>query len=303
MTHVLNLSDPEYPALDVRCCASDQKSDGYPGGKGVATLIMKTLSAANKDGDTVRAIIHTTATHKDSHEPGMAHDTYKYRGPDCNLLKTDAVTRLFDCKQGEVDICVGVRQTSIRCFENGSDILDIIKAIFMLEAGSVDSGGYLEDANSEILMKRCGVYPPTKCQLQPVPSHDQHTSASISKGMNDYVDGKLPPSFHNCRRCKPPGEEANQTDSKPGQSEDKEAEVEEPRRFFHPKDDTSIVPDSCFDEQGLAYILLVELLRYMILHYPDPVSNCALAKSTAAINGPSQSDGETSKGLNPFLQL
>jgi|SRR5687767_573768 acyl transferase domain-containing protein len=49
----------------------DKDADGYARGDGVATLVLKTLSAALEDGDNIQCIIRESGVNQDGATPGL----------------------------------------------------------------------------------------------------------------------------------------------------------------------------------------------------------------------------------------
>jgi acyl transferase domain-containing protein len=56
---------------DSRCYSFDHRANGYGRGEGVIVLAIKALSAAIKDGNTIRAVIRSTGTNQDGHTSGL----------------------------------------------------------------------------------------------------------------------------------------------------------------------------------------------------------------------------------------
>lgn len=76
----------------------DAAADGYARGEGVAAVIMKTLSAAIRDGDNIDCVIRSTGINQDGRTPGLTVpsnlaqsqliiDTYTRAGLDINDAK------------------------------------------------------------------------------------------------------------------------------------------------------------------------------------------------------------------------
>lgn len=49
----------------------DKDADGYARGEGVAAVVLKTLSAAEADGDHIECVIRETATNQDGRTMGI----------------------------------------------------------------------------------------------------------------------------------------------------------------------------------------------------------------------------------------
>lgn len=56
---------------DGKCFSFDHRANGYARGEGFAAIIVKRLSDAIKDGDTIRAIIRNTGTNQDGYTSGI----------------------------------------------------------------------------------------------------------------------------------------------------------------------------------------------------------------------------------------
>lgn len=49
----------------------DHRANGYSRGEGVGTIIIKPLSKALRDGDTIRAVVRATGVNQDGRTPGI----------------------------------------------------------------------------------------------------------------------------------------------------------------------------------------------------------------------------------------
>ena len=56
---------------DSRCYSFDHRANGYSRGEGVGTVILKPLSAALRDGNTIRAVVRGTGVNSDGRTPGI----------------------------------------------------------------------------------------------------------------------------------------------------------------------------------------------------------------------------------------
>lgn len=52
---------------DSRCYSFDHRANGYARGEGVIVLVLKRISDAIRDGDTIRAVIRGTGSNQDGH--------------------------------------------------------------------------------------------------------------------------------------------------------------------------------------------------------------------------------------------
>lgn len=65
------MSHHGYLGADGRCYSFDHRAEGYARGEGVGSIIIKPLSAAIDDGDTIRAVIRGTGVNQDGRTPGI----------------------------------------------------------------------------------------------------------------------------------------------------------------------------------------------------------------------------------------
>lgn len=56
---------------DSRSYSFDHRANGYGRGEGVGVIVLKRLSDALKDGDTIRAVVRSTASNQDGRTPGI----------------------------------------------------------------------------------------------------------------------------------------------------------------------------------------------------------------------------------------
>jgi len=54
-----------------RCFSFDHRANGFARGEGVGTVIVKRLSDALRDGDTIRAVVRGTGINQDGRTPGL----------------------------------------------------------------------------------------------------------------------------------------------------------------------------------------------------------------------------------------
>jgi acyl transferase domain-containing protein len=65
------LSRMNFLSPDSLCYSFDHRANGYARGEGTIVMVLKRVSDAVKDGDTIRAIIRATGSNQDGHTPSM----------------------------------------------------------------------------------------------------------------------------------------------------------------------------------------------------------------------------------------
>jgi len=64
-------------SVDSRCWSFDERGNGYGRGEGIGVLVIKRLSDAIHDGDTIRAVIRSTSSNHDGFTPGITQPNPK----------------------------------------------------------------------------------------------------------------------------------------------------------------------------------------------------------------------------------
>jgi acyl transferase domain-containing protein len=70
---VASMSYQGFLSQDGRCFSFDQRANGYARGEGVGTVIVKRLSDAIRDGNSIRAVIRGTGVNQDGRTPGLTN--------------------------------------------------------------------------------------------------------------------------------------------------------------------------------------------------------------------------------------
>lgn len=85
------MSNIGFLSPDSRCYSFDSRANGYARGEGISVMILKKLSDAIRDGNTIRAVIRATGSNEDGKTPGITQpsrqaqerlifDTYRKAG-------------------------------------------------------------------------------------------------------------------------------------------------------------------------------------------------------------------------------
>lgn len=63
------MSNMNFLSPDSLCYSFDQRGNGYARGEGIAVIVLKRLSDAIRDGNTIRAVIRATGCNEDGRTP------------------------------------------------------------------------------------------------------------------------------------------------------------------------------------------------------------------------------------------
>ncbi|KAE8353621.1 hypothetical protein BDV28DRAFT_164846 [Aspergillus coremiiformis] len=145
----LSLDNVGLLSKDSRSYSFDQRGNGYARGEGVGVLVIRPLKDAIHDGDTIRAVIRSSASNQDGRTPGimqpsaamqekLIRDTYRKGGLDL------ATTRYFEAHG------TGSVKSSIGHLEGASGVAGVIKVVLVLETGVIPPNAGLEKLNHRI---------------------------------------------------------------------------------------------------------------------------------------------------------
>ncbi|KAJ5888770.1 Acyl transferase/acyl hydrolase/lysophospholipase [Penicillium taxi] len=171
-----------------RSFSFDSRAEGYARGEGVGTVILKPLSIAVKDGDTIRAVIREIGVNQDGRTSGMTvpsanaqetliREVYRRAGLDVkhtmfveahgtgtstgDPIEASAIAHTFMC-QRETPLYIGTIKSSIGHLEGGSGVASIIKSILILESGIIPPNFDIQQVNPKILASDWNIAFPTK---------------------------------------------------------------------------------------------------------------------------------------------
>lgn len=65
------MSNANFLSPDSRCYSFDERGNGYARGEGLAVLVLKKVTDAVRDGNTIRAVIRSTGSNEDGRTPGI----------------------------------------------------------------------------------------------------------------------------------------------------------------------------------------------------------------------------------------
>ncbi|KAL9012268.1 MAG: hypothetical protein Q9173_002960 [Seirophora scorigena] len=175
------MSDMTFLSPDGISYAFDHRANGYSRGEGLGLVVIKLLSRAIEDGDTIRAVIRATGANQDGRTPGITQpnaeaqmalirDTYRSAGLDPRVPAPRLVTLL------KLERSMSVSEGS----EGASGIAGLIKTVLVLESGSIPQNIWLERVNPQIPLDEWNIQFPA--QSMPWPSHGLRRASINSFG-------------------------------------------------------------------------------------------------------------------------
>lgn len=160
---MIHLSNMGFFSPDGRCYTFDDRANGYAKGEGAGFVVIKLLSDALADGNTIRAVVRATGLNQDGKTPGLTQpsstaqeqnirNTYASGGLDLGMtqyfeahgtgtqigdsIEVQAIGAAFQRSKDD-PLYVGAVKPNIGHLEAGSGIASLIKTIMVLEKGSI----------------------------------------------------------------------------------------------------------------------------------------------------------------------
>lgn len=171
------LVNANFLSPDSICYSFDNRANGYSRGEGIGIVILKSLSKALQDNDTIRAVIRASGANQDGRTPALTQpsstaqerlirDTYKSGGLDMRTtryveahgtgtvigdpIEATAIGSAFKDETQSLPIYIGAVKSNIGHLEGASGIAGLIKTILILENGIIPPNMWFEQLNSKI---------------------------------------------------------------------------------------------------------------------------------------------------------
>jgi len=201
----VTFSQAHMMSSDGRCRTFDEAADGYVRGEGCGLVLLKPLSAALKDGDTVLAVIRGSAVNQDGrsngltapngpsqeavirralHNAGVTPDQISYvetHGSSTSLgdpIEVDALKAVLMKDRSPDQLCLlGSVKTNIGHLEAAAGIAGLIKTVLCLQKDEIVPHLHFKQLNSHISFNNAPFAIPTQHQSWPP---NQHRLAGIS---------------------------------------------------------------------------------------------------------------------------
>jgi acyl transferase domain-containing protein len=178
-----------------RCFAFDSRASGYGRGEGAATIILKPLVDAVRDGDPIRAVIRETAANQDGRTPTITSPSREaqeelvracYRKAGLDPSRTGYAeahgtgtivgdyteagalgTVLGRGRSKKNPLLLGSVKTNIGHTEAASGLAGVIKVVLALEKGCIPPSINLNKANSTIPFDELNIKIPRQVEFWP----------------------------------------------------------------------------------------------------------------------------------------
>ncbi|KAL2758194.1 hypothetical protein ACRALDRAFT_1040239 [Sodiomyces alcalophilus JCM 7366] len=172
------MSNINFLSPDSRCHSFDHRANGYARGEGIGVVVLKRLSDAIRDGNTIRAVIRATGSNEDGKTPGITQpsrqaqerlirETYQRAGlsmahtrffeahgtgtPIGDPREAQAIGSAFQKYRSADDpIYVGALKSNIGHLEGASGLAGLLKAVLALEKGIIPPNTNFEKVNPKI---------------------------------------------------------------------------------------------------------------------------------------------------------
>ncbi|KAK6504593.1 hypothetical protein TWF481_006532 [Arthrobotrys musiformis] len=174
----IHLDNMGFLSSDNRCHSFDSRANGYARAEGIGVVLVKRLSDAIRDGNTIRTVIRATGSNSDGHTPGITQpsgasqlalikDTYKKAGISMDETRyceahgtgttigdpteSHAIGAAFRAARSSEDpLYIGAVKANIGHMEAASGIAGIIKTVLVLERGVIPPIADLVELNPRI---------------------------------------------------------------------------------------------------------------------------------------------------------
>lgn len=193
---MVSMGDVGVLSRDGRSYSFDARANGYGRGEGVGSVILKSVKAALRDGDTIRAVIRATGTNSDGRGTGalslpnkaaqeaLIREVYTNAGLDMDQtgfieahatgtptgdpLEAAAIAAAFQGRSAATPaLYVGAGKTNIGHLEAASGVAGIIKTVLALEKGVIPPNINFEKISPRIPLDKWGLRLPLSATAWP----------------------------------------------------------------------------------------------------------------------------------------
>jgi acyl transferase domain-containing protein len=193
-----------------KCQSFDHRGNGYSRGEGAAFCVLKPLHLALKNGDVIRGVIRNTAVNQDGNTPGITvpsakaqedliRRVYREAGlclgetryveahgtgtPAGDPVEAEALATTFGRARGSAGpLYMGSVKSNIGHLEGASGLVQLVKAVMMLEEGQIPPFIWYEKPNPRIPMEKWNLAVPTELMGWPAPGFRRISINSFGYG-------------------------------------------------------------------------------------------------------------------------
>ncbi|KAI9695597.1 MAG: Type I Iterative PKS [Bogoriella megaspora] len=190
MTGAISLSSLGFISPDGCCHSFDERGNGYAKGEGFGVVVLKSLSNAIRDGDTIRGVVRATATNQDGKTSGISQprgdaqaalirEAYRAAGLDLSAtrffeahgtgtavgdtVEARAFSSVFSEHRSPKDpLYVGALKSNIGHLEATAGIAGLIKTLLILEKGIIPPNYDFQKVNRMIPAHEWNIAFPTE---------------------------------------------------------------------------------------------------------------------------------------------
>ncbi|UKZ46287.1 Type I Iterative PKS [Trichoderma virens] len=172
------LSNQNFLSPDSLSYSFDQRANGYARGEGVIAVVLKSVAAAVRDGDMIRAVIRASGSNQDGHTPVITQPSQQaqqdliqhvYQKANLSLADTRyveahgtgtpvgdpiearAIGRVFRKYRSQKEpLYIGSVKSNIGHLEGASGLAGLLKVILSLEKGVIPPNALFEKINPAI---------------------------------------------------------------------------------------------------------------------------------------------------------
>ncbi|KAJ0366474.1 hypothetical protein COL154_003704, partial [Colletotrichum chrysophilum] len=198
---------------DGKSYSFDEKANGYARGEGIAVVILKRVSDAIRDGNTIRGIIRNIGCNQDGKSPGVTMPTAEAQSSLMNRLYTEAgldpgATRYFEAHatgtavgdpiemsainsvfskrlSAENPMYVGSVKTNVGHLEGAAGLAGLLKSVYILESGIIPKNLWFEKWNPQVQLDESLFLVPTTAV--PWPDNTPRRISLNSFGIGDVL--------------------------------------------------------------------------------------------------------------------
>lgn len=182
---------------DGQAFSFDSRANGYARGEGIGAVVLKRLSSAIADGDSIRAVIRASGINQDGKTPGITmpsakaqaeliRSCYSQAGLDYNEtayfeahgtgtqigdpIELSSLGSTFGVNRDKSDpLWVSSAKTNIGHQEGGAGLAGLIRAVLCVEKGFIPPLAGFEKANPQLKLDEWKLALPTDMMPWPKP--------------------------------------------------------------------------------------------------------------------------------------